>query len=257
MRFRDGSAIGTASNFLQKSEKLQRRPLAVIRQAFVEERLMYHWKSPNDWCRKRRDGRGKSRACSSFSLTSKGMSQGIVMAGQTFISAHYFDVLRRLRENVRRLRPELWQHMNWQLHHDNATSNTSSSPGIFFYQKQDVCRSPPTLLFSVSPVEYKSERHPFWHIWGDRGGIACDAEQPHRTRLPGCILNNGSGVGTVRTLRKGLLRGWWWTLGPKLVFNHLATPVPEIMDVFNCIPRQKIVRMVYVTAASFLGRKKT
>jgi ribosomal protein L20 len=32
-----------------------------------------------------------------------------VLAGQTVISAYYCDVLRRLRENVRRLRPELWR----------------------------------------------------------------------------------------------------------------------------------------------------
>jgi hypothetical protein len=27
-----------------------------------------------------------------------------------------------------------------------------------------------------------------------------------------------------------LLRGWWWPTGPKLVFDQIATPVPEIMD---------------------------
>jgi hypothetical protein len=25
-------------------------------------------------------------------------------------------------------------------------------------------------------------------------------------------------------------RGWWWAVGPKLVFDQMATPVPEIMD---------------------------
>jgi hypothetical protein len=29
-------------------------------------------------------------------------------------------LLRRLRENVRRRRPELWQEQTWLLHHDNA-----------------------------------------------------------------------------------------------------------------------------------------
>jgi hypothetical protein len=32
-----------------------------------------------------------------------------VLAGQTANSAYYCDVLRRLNENVRRLRPELWR----------------------------------------------------------------------------------------------------------------------------------------------------
>jgi hypothetical protein len=25
-----------------------------------------------------------------------------------------------------------------------------------------------------------------------------------------------------------LLRGWWWSVGPKLVFDHMAALVPEI-----------------------------
>jgi hypothetical protein len=28
----------------------------------------------------------------------------------------------------------------------------------------------------------------------------------------------------------GLLRGWWWPVGQKLVFDRMAAPVPEIMD---------------------------
>jgi hypothetical protein len=35
------------------------------------------------------------------------------------------DVSRRLRKNVRRLRPELWLQGNWLLHHGNAPSHTS------------------------------------------------------------------------------------------------------------------------------------
>jgi hypothetical protein len=37
----------------------------------------------------------------------------------------YCYVLRRLRENVRRRRHELWQEQIWLLHHDNAPSHTS------------------------------------------------------------------------------------------------------------------------------------
>jgi hypothetical protein len=41
-----------------------------------------------------------------------------------------------------------------------------------------------TLLFSVSPIEDKTERLPFWHNWGDRGRVAGYAEHHHRTWLP-------------------------------------------------------------------------
>jgi hypothetical protein len=40
-------------------------------------------------------------------------------------SGFYCDVLRRLRENVRRRRPELRREQTWLLHHDNAPSHTS------------------------------------------------------------------------------------------------------------------------------------
>jgi hypothetical protein len=43
----------------------------------------------------------------------------------TVNSDFYCDVLRRLRENVQRKRPELWRNHNWLLHHDNAPAHTS------------------------------------------------------------------------------------------------------------------------------------
>jgi histidinol phosphatase-like enzyme len=54
------------------------------------------------------------------------------MAGQTVNSAYYCDVLRRLYENVRRPRPELWRQMKWLLHHDKPPFHTFFfSPGNF------------------------------------------------------------------------------------------------------------------------------
>jgi hypothetical protein len=35
---------------------------------------------------------------------------------------------------------------------------------------------------------------------------------------------------TVYTCERGLLWGWWGPVGPKLVLDHMAAPVPEIMD---------------------------
>jgi hypothetical protein len=34
----------------------------------------------------------------------------------------------------------------------------------------------------------------------------------------------------VHTSGRGLLWGWWWPVGPKLVFDHMAALVPEIMN---------------------------
>jgi hypothetical protein len=48
-----------------------------------------------------------------------------ILAGQIVNSAYYCDVLQRLGENIRRLRPELWQQKNWLFQHDNSLSHTS------------------------------------------------------------------------------------------------------------------------------------
>jgi hypothetical protein len=40
-------------------------------------------------------------------------------------SDFYCDVLRRLRETVRRKGPELWHNHNWLLHHDKAPAHAS------------------------------------------------------------------------------------------------------------------------------------
>jgi hypothetical protein len=76
-----------------------------------------------------------------------------VLAGQTVCSAYYCDVLRQLRENVRRLPSELWQRQkNWLLHHDNAPSQTSFFARKFF-TKNNMTVVPHPPYFSVSPFE--------------------------------------------------------------------------------------------------------
>jgi hypothetical protein len=107
-----------------------------------------------------------------------------VPEGQTVHSACYWH-LWWLCENVQRLRTELWWQKNWMLCQDNALSHTSFSPGNF-WTKTTQLSSPthPTFLFPWLNIKLKC-RH-FLHKWGDQGRIAGSAEQPHRTRLPGC-----------------------------------------------------------------------
>jgi hypothetical protein len=45
--------------------------------------------------------------------------------GQTMNRWYYLEVLKHLRENVRRKRPQLWKNNSWILHHDNAPAHTS------------------------------------------------------------------------------------------------------------------------------------
>jgi hypothetical protein len=81
-----------------------------------------------------------------------------ILAGQRVISPYVFDVSRRLRENVRRFRLELWRPKNWLLNHENTPSHTSFISHEV-WQKYHDCL-PPKLLSSVYPIEDKSVRPP-------------------------------------------------------------------------------------------------
>ena len=45
--------------------------------------------------------------------------------GQTITELYYLKVLQRLRDAVRRKRPDLWQSQSFKLHHDNAPAHLS------------------------------------------------------------------------------------------------------------------------------------
>jgi hypothetical protein len=86
--------------------------------------------------------------------------------------------------------------------------------------------------FSVSSIEDKTERMPFWHNWGDTGRITGCAEHPQRMISRMHLKDWGS--------RRGLLPWWRWPVGSKLVFDQMAAPIPEIMD-WYCMPNLNTV----------------
>jgi hypothetical protein len=53
--------------------------------------------------------------------------QEFVPPGQTVNQHHYLEVLKCLREQVRRERLERWRNQDWLLHHDNAPAHTALS----------------------------------------------------------------------------------------------------------------------------------
>jgi len=48
-----------------------------------------------------------------------------VPAGETVNAAFYVEVLKPLRENVRRKRPDQWRNNTWLLHHGNAPAHAA------------------------------------------------------------------------------------------------------------------------------------
>jgi hypothetical protein len=59
-----------------------------------------------------------------------------VPTGQTVNQVYYLEVLKRLREKVRRKLPELFASNSWILHHDNVPANTALSVREFLATKQ-------------------------------------------------------------------------------------------------------------------------
>jgi histone-lysine N-methyltransferase SETMAR len=50
-----------------------------------------------------------------------------VPQGQTVNQNLYIEVMRRLREEVRRKHPAMWASSDWLIHHDNASAHTALS----------------------------------------------------------------------------------------------------------------------------------
>ena len=58
------------------------------------------------------------------------------MTGQTVNQVYYLELLKRLREKIRRKRPELFANNSWTSHHDNAPAHTALSMREFLSTEQ-------------------------------------------------------------------------------------------------------------------------
>jgi histone-lysine N-methyltransferase SETMAR len=68
-------------------------------------------------------------------------------------SEFYCDVLRRLKENMQRERPEIWKNHNWLLHHDVPT-HTCLKTTEFVTNNNMVIVSHPPYSLDLAPCEF-------------------------------------------------------------------------------------------------------
>ena len=78
-----------------------------------------------------------------FSDQDRIVHREFVPPGMTVNADFYCDVLRRLRENVRRKRPQKWQNQNLIIHHDNAPAHRSFKVSQFLAKNMTVVPHPP------------------------------------------------------------------------------------------------------------------
>jgi hypothetical protein len=90
--------------------------------------------------------------------------QQFVPTGQTVNEVYYLEVLKRLREKVRRKRPEIFANNSWVLHHDNAPAHTALSVREFLDTKQINVLEHPAYLPDLAP-------NYFFSVPEDKGNI--------------------------------------------------------------------------------------
>jgi len=74
-----------------------------------------------------------------------------VLTGQTVNQVYYLEVLERLREKVRRKRPELFANNSWILHHNNAPAHIALSVSKFLATKQITVLEHPAYSLDLDP----------------------------------------------------------------------------------------------------------
>jgi len=74
--------------------------------------------------------------------------------GQTINKEFYVEVLRRLRESVRRKRQEKWRDVDWILHHYNAPAHTSHLVHRFLAKRGTAQLQQPPYSPDLAPCDF-------------------------------------------------------------------------------------------------------
>jgi len=77
-----------------------------------------------------------------------------VPRGQMVNKQLYQEVLARLRDAVRRKRPELWENQTWMLHHDNAPAHASLLIGSYLTKHQTSVVPHPPYSPDLAPPDF-------------------------------------------------------------------------------------------------------
>jgi len=83
-----------------------------------------------------------------------GVSKSFAPEGQTVNADFYCYVLRRLREDIRRKRPELWRAGNWLLHDDNAPSHRALVTREFLAHNSIITLLHPRYSPDLAPCDF-------------------------------------------------------------------------------------------------------
>ena len=141
-----------------------------------------------------------------------------VPPGQAVNAAFYVEVLKRLRENVRRKRPDQWRNNTWLLHHDNVPAHAALLPRRFLTDNNmTVVPHPPyspdlahSDFFLISIIENEAYVAKISDFGGKLSRVAGRPEHATRKRFPRMLQKLAAPLGSLSSLRMGLFWRWSW-----------------------------------------------
>jgi transposase len=77
-----------------------------------------------------------------------------VPRGETINKEFYLKVMKRLRETVRRKRPEAWTNKTWMLHHDTAPAHASLLIREFLAKQETIVVPQPPYSTDLAPADF-------------------------------------------------------------------------------------------------------
>nr|CAH7734624.1 unnamed protein product [Callosobruchus chinensis] len=85
--------------------------------------------------------------------------RGVIMVewvpqGQTVNQKYYIEVLEKLRERVRKKRPDMWKNNSWILHQDNAPAHNALSVKQFLEKKSIPVLEHPPYSPDLAPCDF-------------------------------------------------------------------------------------------------------
>lgn len=80
--------------------------------------------------------------------------QEFLPQGRTVNKEYYLEVMRRLREAIRKKRPDLWKNNSWLLHHDNAPAHSSLLVRNFLAKNNTVVMPQPPYSPDMAPCDF-------------------------------------------------------------------------------------------------------
>ena len=96
----------------------------------------------------------KSRCCSQFFDASEVVHHEYLPEGSTMNQTYCIKVLKRLRNAIRRKRPELWRSGDWFFHHDNAPAYSALRTREFLAKRSITVIPHPPYSPDIAPCDF-------------------------------------------------------------------------------------------------------